>query len=66
MVARIATGEIEDKVTDAVAAGLTDVTLIMTYVVTLVDKRDEERLGAKRAVMLDPQANLAGKLSYSN
>jgi len=38
----------------------------MADIVTLIDKRDEERLGEKRAAMLDPQARLAGKLSYSN
>ncbi len=52
--------------TPAVAAGLTDETLNMADVVTLIDKRDEERLGEKRAAMLDPQARLAGELSYSN
>jgi IS1 family transposase len=52
--------------TPAVVAGLTDETLNMADVVTLIDKRDEERLGEKRAAMLDPQAKLAGKLSYSN
>jgi hypothetical protein len=46
--------------------GLTDETLNMADVVTLIDKRDEERLGEKRAAMLDPQAKLAEKLSYSN
>jgi hypothetical protein len=38
----------------------------MADVMTLIDKRDEERLGEKRAAMLDPQARLVGKLSYSN
>jgi IS1 family transposase len=52
--------------TPAVAAGLTDETLNMADVVTLIDKRDAERLGDKRAAALDPQAKLAGKLSYSN
>ena len=40
--------------------------LNMADVVTLIDKRDAERLGDKRAAALDPQAKLAGKLSYSN
>jgi hypothetical protein len=37
----------------------------MADVMTLIDKRDEERLGEKRAAMLDPQARLAGTLPYS-
>ncbi len=52
--------------TPAIAAGLTDETLDMSHVVRLIDKRDEDRLGDKRAAMLDPQQRLAGKLSYSN
>ncbi|HEY7998148.1 MAG TPA: hypothetical protein VIE87_04935 [Pseudolabrys sp.] len=52
--------------TPAVAAGLTDETLNMADVVTLIDKRDEERLGEKRAAIFDAHDKLAGKLSYSN
>jgi IS1 family transposase len=52
--------------TPAIAAGLTDEALDMSHIVRLIDKRDEERLGEKRAAMLDPQAVLAGKLSHSN
>lgn len=52
--------------TPAIAAGLTDEVLDMSNVATLIDKRDAERLGDKRAAALDPQAALAGKLSYSN
>jgi len=40
--------------TPTVATGLTDETLDMPHVVRLIDKRDEERLGDKRAAMLDP------------
>jgi hypothetical protein len=52
--------------TPAIAAGLTDEALTMADVVTLIDKRDEERLGEKRAAMLEPQDRLTRKLSYSN
>ena len=50
----------------AIAASLTDEALTMADVVKLIDKRDEERLGEKRAAILDPQAILARKPSYSN
>jgi hypothetical protein len=36
----------------------------MADVVTLIDKRDEERLGEKRAAMLDPQARLVPSRSW--
>ena len=52
--------------TPAVASGLTDETLTMADVVTLIDKRDAERLGEKRAALFEAQGKLAGKLSYSN
>jgi hypothetical protein len=65
MVARIATGEIRDKVTNdgknaaAIALGLTDEALNTADIVTLIDKRDEERFGEKRAVTLDSRPKLA-------
>lgn len=52
--------------TPAIAAGLTDETLTMANVVTLIDKRDEQLLADKRRAVLDPQQRVAGKLSYSN
>ena len=52
--------------TPAIAAGLTDETLDMSHVVRLIDKRDEERLGAKRAAIFDRADTLERKLSHSN
>jgi hypothetical protein len=52
--------------TPAIAAGLTDEKLEMADVVRLIDKRDEDRLGEKRAAMFDARDALARKLSYSN
>ncbi len=52
--------------TPAIAAGLTDETLDMSHVVRLIDKRDEERLGAKRAAIFDQADALVRKLSHSN
>ncbi len=50
--------------TPAIAAGLTDKTMVMADVVKMIDARDEERLGNKRAAMLDHEDTLRRKLSY--
>jgi IS1 family transposase len=52
--------------TPAVAAGLTDETLDMSHVVRLIDKRDEDRLGEKRAAVFAHADALERKLSHSN
>lgn len=52
--------------TPAVAAGLTDETLDMSHLVRLIDKRDEERLGEKRAAVFAHADALARKLSHLN
>lgn len=52
--------------TPAIAAGLTDKAMGMADVVAMIDARAEERLGNKRAAMLDREDALRRKLSYSN
>ncbi len=52
--------------TPAIAAGLTGKCLTIADVVTLIDKLEQERIGARNGARCDQQDAVARKLSHSN